>query len=122
MSAPAVIYACEVMHRRYRPIGYLFRYRIFSLLIDSATRSTSNTAATAPNTGGGTRDSRGRRFVSGGVAVGVTPAATHSACAKSPALAKRRLGDLSIACATACSTSSDIGGYMLRSGGGVSFT
>mgnify|MGYP001815486775 CR=1 FL=1 len=34
MSAPAVIYACEVMHRRYRPIAYLFRYRIFSLLID----------------------------------------------------------------------------------------
>ncbi len=34
MSDPAVLYACEVMHRRYEPISYLFRYRIFSLLID----------------------------------------------------------------------------------------
>ena len=34
MRAPAVLYACEVMHRRYRPITYRFRYRVFSMLID----------------------------------------------------------------------------------------
>jgi len=34
MTEPAALYGCTVMHRRYQPIGYLFRYRIFSLLID----------------------------------------------------------------------------------------
>jgi len=34
MNHPAVLYACEVMHRRHRPITYLFRYRVFSMLID----------------------------------------------------------------------------------------
>ncbi len=34
MSEAAAIYSCVVMHRRYRPVQYVFRYRIFSLLID----------------------------------------------------------------------------------------
>jgi DUF1365 family protein len=34
VNEPALLYACEVMHRRYQPISYLFRYRIFSLLVD----------------------------------------------------------------------------------------
>lgn len=34
MSQPGLLYACTVMHRRYRPLEYLFRYRIFSMLID----------------------------------------------------------------------------------------
>lgn len=34
MSEAARLYACDVMHRRHRPVGYVFRYRIFSLLLD----------------------------------------------------------------------------------------
>jgi hypothetical protein len=34
MSQAPVLYACEVMHRRYRPVEYRFVYRTFSLLID----------------------------------------------------------------------------------------
>ncbi len=34
MSEPADLYACEVMHRRHRPITYGFVYRTFSLLVD----------------------------------------------------------------------------------------
>lgn len=34
MNPAAVLYSCQVMHRRYRPVAYLFRYRVFSLLVD----------------------------------------------------------------------------------------
>lgn len=34
MNDAATLYLCQVMHRRYRPVTYLFRYRVFSLLLD----------------------------------------------------------------------------------------